>query len=91
MLILKTFVMKKISLNSLNRKRLQDLEMSKIIGGAAGTCGCGCPGPSSTCDNSYANYSAGLHSVGVNAYNCHCTSGSLDYTQFAFWGGNYCG
>lgn len=78
---------KSFNLMALSQSQIKEKEMSLLSGGAApGTCGCGCPGPSSNYQNGYSNHSGGVASSGTRAWNCHCTSSDLSFTEFAFFG-----
>ncbi|MCQ2314692.1 MAG: hypothetical protein MJZ56_05920 [Bacteroidales bacterium] len=77
----------KFSLMNLYQKELEKKQCSKINGGEqAGTCGCGCNGPSSTCDNAKANWTKGLHSAGTTAHSCK----DSNFNVYAFWLGLPC-
>jgi natural product precursor len=63
--------MKKITLSNLHHQEVESNQLSKITGGGqVGNCGCGCNGPSSTCDNGHANFDKGLHSPGTEPGVC---------------------
>ena len=68
---------RKISLSNLHRQELEKSCLAKIVGGdkVGGNCGCGCNGPSSTCDNAQANYSRGLASPGEKRLSCLVLTG----------------
>ena len=75
----------KLSLANLHKQELENSQLSKIIGGGTpGNCGCGCNGPSSTCDNGNANWTGGLHSPGVECVSCAST-GDNTFQMFAWW------